>query len=162
MKIKGLTITTIFVMLVGVCGVAQSADQDVLQKIELERKYSREQIKELMSTNLKLNEEEGAKFWPVYESYQDDLKLVNDKVLALIVEYADAYRGEGLKDEQALSLVKQYLDAEEDKVQLKKNYFKKMKKTLPGKKMAAFYQLDNRIDALIKVGHASQIPLIEP
>ena len=162
MKKNGITLTAIFIMILGISFVGQAADQEVLEKIDVERKYSREQIKELMALNLKLNGEQGKTFWPVYESYQDDLKQINDRVLNLIVEYADAYRGDGLQDDQALKLVKRYLDAEEDKSELKKKYFKKIKKVLPGKKMAIFYQLDNRIDAIIKVGHAAQIPLIEP
>ena len=143
------------------CGVANSAEPLILDVIETQRKFSRDQIKELVSENLSLSSKEAEGFWPVYEEYRDVMKKINDKELEVIVEYADAYVGKGLGDDQAIKLVEKYLDAEKDKASIRKKYLKKFKRVLPPKKVAIFYQVDNRIDALMRVGTAVQIPLVE-
>ena len=46
-------------------------------------------------------------------------------------------------------------------VQLRQKYVKMMRKVLPGKKAATFFQLDWRISMLIDVQLASQLPLVQ-
>ena len=43
---------------------------------------------------------------------------------------------------------------------MKKGYVKKFKKVLPAKKVARYYQVENKLDAIIDVDLAREIPLV--
>ena len=54
------------------------------QKVKADKKL-------VVAQNLQLTDAEGAKFWPLYEAYQKDLQAINQRLLAAIAAYADAY-----------------------------------------------------------------------
>jgi hypothetical protein len=108
---------------------------------------------------LELNEKEIEAFSPVYLDYWDDLNLINDRLEALIVDYSENY--ENLTDEKALEMLDEHLDIQKDKVALKKKYVKRFKKVLTPKKLVLFYQADNKMDAIIMVELASEVPLVK-
>ena len=43
--------------------------------------------KALVAVNLKLTDDEAAKFWPVYDRYQKDLNAIGDRLLGVIQDY---------------------------------------------------------------------------
>ena len=43
---------------------------------------------QVIGQNMSLSEEEGQKFWPIYNHYVKDLQLVNDKKYGLLKQYA--------------------------------------------------------------------------
>ena len=49
----------------------------------------------------------------------------------------------------------------QESVKLQKNYYKKFKKILPTGKAVRYFQLENKIEALIAAELALEIPLIE-
>jgi hypothetical protein len=53
-----------------------------------------------------------------------------------------------------------WLEVDEKVVQLRTKYVPLVKDTLPGKKAAAFFQLDERISMMIDLEFASQTPLL--
>ena len=59
------------------------------QDIDLLRKDLRSRRKQLIAANLRLNDIEAAKFWPVYDQYIAELIAINDRKFGLIQEYAD-------------------------------------------------------------------------
>lgn len=116
--------------------------------------------KALVEVNLGLDAEERARFQPVYESYDKELRAVQDRLFGVAEEYVATYRDLG--DEKALSLIEAYLDAEEDRAEIRDEYLEKFKAVLPGRKVARFYQIENKMDAVLRYELASRIPVIEP
>lgn len=115
--------------------------------------------KAVVAVNLDLTDEEAGKFWPVYDEYQGELNGVNDRLMKLVQEYT-----EGLKtmtDAKALELTSQYLQVEEDRAKLRRTFLPKIEKALPGRKVARFYQIENKIDAITRYELASHIPVID-
>jgi hypothetical protein len=115
--------------------------------------------KQLVAANLSLTDAEAAKFWPVYDQYTGDLGRINDTRAALIKEYVDNYGT--LTDDQADTLIRRWLDADTSAAQLRQKYVPIVRKVLPGKKAATFFQLDRRISIMIDVQVTSQIPLVQ-
>ena len=66
-----------------------------------------------------------------------------------------------LTDEQADSLVRRWLDADIASAQLRQRYVPIVRKVLPGKKAATFFQLDRRISMMVDVQLTSQLPLVQ-
>ena len=65
--------------------------------------------KALVAVNLRLTDEEAARFWPVYDRYQKDLAGVQDRLVKVIDDYTASFRN--LSDEKAMKLVEDYLAA---------------------------------------------------
>jgi hypothetical protein len=129
------------------------------QQMALLRKDIRSIKKQLIAANLALTDSEATKFWPVYEQYSAELGKINDTRTALIKEYADGYGS--LTDEQADSLIRRWLDTDIAASELRQKYVPILRKVLPGKKTATFFQLDRRISMMIDLQLTSQLPLVE-
>jgi len=129
------------------------------QDLDLLRKDIRSQRKQLIAANLKLTDQEATKFWPVYDQYVSKLITINDRKFRLVQEYADDYGK--LTNEQSLSFVRQWLDADIEIAQLRQKYVPIVSKVLEGKKSATFFQLDRRIAMMIELQLSSRMPLVQ-
>ena len=125
--------------------------QIVREKIQTDKKL-------FIAENMNLTESEAKVFWPVYENYQKDLGKLVDKTVKLIDNYATNYQT--MTEEAAKELINGYLTIEEERVTLMKSFLPKFRKVLPEKKVARYYQLENKINAVVKYGVATQIPLV--
>ena len=113
----------------------------------------------LVAVNLNLTEAEAAKFWPVYDRYQAEINAVGDRVAALIEDYAKNFRD--LSNDKALQLIKDYLAAESERAKIRSAYVEEFAKILPGRTVARLYQIENKMDAVIRYDLAATIPVVE-
>jgi len=126
--------------------------QIVREKIQADKKLA-------VAANMGLTEKEAKAFWPVYESYQKDLGLLNGRMLTLIKDFAKNYQT--MSDETAKKLVGEYLAIEGDRVTLKQSYLPRLRQALPEKKVARYLQIENKVEALIRYELAEEIPLVK-
>jgi hypothetical protein len=131
------------------------------QSMEILRDAAKSNKKALVALNLKLTDTEGKVFWPIYESYQKDIAKVNERLINLIKDYAKEYKARSLTDEKAKQLISDYIVIEEDLLKLKKSYLEKVSAVIPDKKMMTYFQLENKIQAIIRFDVAINIPLAE-
>ena len=108
---------------------------------------------------LRLNEKEAAAFWPIYQSYETDLKKIEDTRLQLIQDYVDNF--DKMTDDKAKELIKKKLALEEQRIELKKSYLKRFEKVLPGKTLARYLQLEYRFGLMMDLKLTAEVPLIE-
>ena len=142
--------------------VAPSFAQELSAKsMEALRDAAKSNKKALVALNLKLTETEDKAFWKVYESYQKDLDKTNERLINLIKDYAKEYKAKSLTDEKAKQLISDYIVIEEDLLKLKKSYLEKVSAVIPDKKMMTYFQLENKIQAIIRFDGAINIPLAE-
>mgnify|MGYP006200485407 CR=1 FL=1 len=121
-----------------------ASDMEILRdKIYADKKL-------LVAENMELTEEEGKKFWPVYEAYQEDLHKINERMAKVINEYALAYNKGALLDKTARKLIDEAIDIDSDEAKLRKSYVPKLSKVLPGVKVARYLQIENKIRAVVK------------
>jgi len=72
-----------------------ASDMEILrQKIKADKKL-------VVAANMQLTDAEAKGFWPVYDAYQADLQKINQRLGALIKNYADAYNKGPVSDEAA-------------------------------------------------------------
>jgi len=134
-------------------GEAAKADMDAV------RDAIRANKKALVSANVTLTDEEAARFWPVYDRYQKELAAVNDRFVKVLTDYADSI--ESLSNEKAVKLAKDYLAAEEDRLKVRRAYLEALEKALPGRKAVRVYQIENKIDAVVRYDLATEIPVVK-
>ena len=92
------------------------------QDLNLLRKDIRSQRKQLIAANLNLTDQEATRFWPVYDQYVSELITINDRKFGLIQEYADNYGK--LTNEQSLSFIRKWLDADIEVASCDRNMFR--------------------------------------
>jgi hypothetical protein len=114
----------------------------------------------VVAANMDLNDAEAKVFWPIYDAYQKDLQGPNDRLVKAILAYADAYNNNTLTDEQAMKLTNAALAIDQDEVTMRKTYTEKLSGVLPGKKVARYFQIENKIRALVRYEMADNIPLV--
>ncbi len=115
----------------------------------------------LVAVNLRLSADEAAKFWPLYERYQKELTATGDRLLGVIQDYTANFHDLSDEDEKALKLIEDYLAIEADRVKLRRAYLGEFATILPGRTVARFYQIENKMDAVIRYDLAATIPVVE-
>ena len=123
------------------------------QKIKADKKL-------LVAANMDLTESEAKGFWPVYDAYQADLQVLNERIGKLVVRYADLYNSKTLTDDTAKSLLDEALAIDQAEVSMRQGYVPKLAAVLPATKVARYLQIENKIRAVIKYELADGIPLV--
>jgi len=144
----------IFLFIVTVCAQDKPADtnQLVREKIQADKKL-------FVADNMQLTEAEAKMFWPVYDSFQkEQIKLV-DRTQKLINDYAKNYQT--MTDATAKKLLDDMMAIENDRLKLKKDYLPKFRKVLSDKRVARYYQLENKAFAVVNYDMAKVIPLVK-
>jgi hypothetical protein len=114
--------------------------------------------KEIVKQNLKMTEEEAKIFWPLYDEYMAAHAPIADNRVKITEEYMMNYYG--MDDERAKNLVSKAIQSYQDLLDLRKEYVNKMFEQLPAPLVGKFYQLDNRISALVDLVRMSATPLV--
>ena len=125
--------------------------------VELSRQIIKTQKQAIVAESMSLTEEEAQAFWPIYKDYQEGLRKIDDQYVAFIRDYSGLYKD--LTTQQAQDMIKRYLDIESDRLKLKKSYRTKFGKTVSATKLIRYYQIENKIEAVIKYNLATETPL---
>ena len=112
-----------------------------------------------IAANMGLTESEAKAFWPVYESYQGELAQIEARAGRLLEEYARTYQA--MSDQVARKLLDEFLLIEADRLKLRQAYLPRFRKALPDTKVGRYYQLENKIHAVVSYDLARVIPLVK-
>ena len=134
------------------------AQEGPANDMEIVREEMRADKKLLVSNAMSLTESEAQGFWPVYDAYQQDQRSLNDRTLKLLEDYVAHY--DSLDDARARRILDQYVAIEKDRVDLMQSYLPKFRKILPETRVARYYQIENKIRAVVDYDLAGQIPLV--
>jgi len=137
-----------------------TATQATETNLEILRDTIRANKKALVAASLDLTDEQAKEFWPIFDRYQKDLTAINDRYVRIIEDYEANFVN--LSDEKAMQLLNDYLTAETDRVTLRREYLPQFAQTVPGRDVARFYQIENKMDAVIRHDLARTIPVVKP
>ena len=155
---KSFIATVLAITLIGFVGVALAEDK-AADNMDLVKEKIRTDKKLFIATNMQLTESEAKAFWPVYEAYQADLAKLRDREIKLIEKFAVNY--ETMSDDAAKTLLEDSLSIDSDHQKLRQSYLSKIRGVLPDKKVARYYQLESKIDAVLEYEMAKRIPLVQ-
>jgi Spy/CpxP family protein refolding chaperone len=136
-----------------------SASAGIEQEVQLLRSDIRSAKKQIIAENMKLTDAQAEKFWPVYDAYTQETTKLGDASYALVKEYAQNYVT--MTDAQADSLVDKMATLDVQTATLRQDWLPKFRKVLTGKQAALFFQLDRRINLLLDLQFAANIPLVK-
>ena len=124
----------------------------VWEKIRADKKL-------FVADNMGLTEKEAKAFWPVYDDYQKELAKFNDRLLEVINDYHAHHKA--MTNDIAKRLLKESVAIEEDRAKAMQSYLPRFSKALPSIKVARYYQVENKIRAIVNYQLAKGIPLMK-
>jgi hypothetical protein len=124
----------------------------VLEKVKADKKL-------LVAESMQLTEAEAKAFWPVYGEYQKGLVTLMERMGKVIDEYRSNFNS--MSDESARKLLDDYLAIEKDDAMLMESFLQKLRKILPEKKVLCYFQIENKIKAVVDFELARNIPLVQ-
>lgn len=127
--------------------------------LEVAREVLSTEKKVAIADNMELTEAESGPFWELYNEYNAELFKVHSERVNIIKAFAANY--ESMTDDKADALWNASLDYQTKLLKLNKSYYKKFKKIFPAGRAALYFQLENKIAALINAELALEIPLLE-
>jgi len=140
-------------------GVVATAQDKPADNMEVLREKMRADKKAVVASVLELTEGEAKVFWPVYNAYQSDMITHYDRLLKLMDDYAPSYQT--MTDAAANKLVDESVAIESDRTKLAQSYLPEFKKVLPATKVVRYYQIENKVRAVINYELADRIPLVK-
>ena len=159
---KGKVLTSLLTIVltitfIGTLGFALAQDKPA-DNMEIVKEKIKTDKKLLIATNMQLTESEATAFWPVYESYQAELGKLRDRELKLIEKFAANY--ETMSADAAKNLLDESMSIDSDHQKLRQSYLAKFRGVLSDTKVARYYQLESKIDAVMEYELARRIPLV--
>ncbi len=127
------------------------------EDIALLRQDLRAKKMQVIGQNMAISDDEGQKFWPVYNHYVKDLTEVNNQKYALLKQYAETVVHDVRPGRADLRAALAGSGRAAQALRLK--YVPVVSHVLPGKKAATFFQLDRRLNMIVDLQLFSQIPL---
>lgn len=113
----------------------------------------------IVGAAMDLTDAQAGPFWELYAGYRAARKPAADRITALIVDYAK--NAATLTDEQAAKMLDEMVAIQKQETATKAEWAAKFKAKLPGKIVARFFQVDNKLDAIINFQLASEVPLVQ-
>jgi hypothetical protein len=127
--------------------------------IQILRSDLRADKTKVMADQLQLSDTEGKAFWPIYNDYDHELSKLNDERVALLKEYVQSY--DTMTDQQVQSLADRSFALQKKRIDLRQKYFKKITKAVSPKTAARFVQVEDRVDMLVNLQLASNVPIVQ-
>ncbi len=140
-----------------VCLAAAASPQTVTDSLEAGRQAVESQRRILVSGALPLTDAEANAFWPLYDAYEKERRPLDERANKLLADFLAG--AATMTDAQAKALVEEELSVEEARLKVRRAYFGRMVKAIPGRKVARLFQIDNKLDAAVRADVAKQVPL---
>jgi hypothetical protein len=142
-------------VLLGLAGVVTA--QSVTDTLEVTRQAIESQRRVLVSGALPLTDPEADAFWPLYDAYEKERRPLDERANKLVADFLAG--AASLTDSQAKAMVEEALAIEEGKLRVRRAWLGRMAGAIPPRKLARFYQIDNKLDAVVRADISKQIPL---
>jgi hypothetical protein len=91
--------------------------------------------------------------------YQKELTKLNKRKVDFIESFAKNF--EKMTDQKAKDLTDEWMDIQKDALKLKSSYIGKFARVLPMKRVARYFQIENKLEAAVDCELAARIPLMK-
>ena len=151
----------LMVMLVGIIFAQEPQQQEMNLNdyLALAKEDLAVQSKKLMLVNMQLTEEEGKKYWPIYNGYFAERSKIMDERLAMYKMIAEKYGS--MTNDDAAKIADTFFDIEEKVNKLEKDTYNKIKDELSSLRGIQFLQIQRQIDTIVKLQISAQFPLLK-
>lgn len=143
-------------LLICTLGLSRPALAQTSQK-QLDIAAARAQRKATVGANMNLTPDEAAKFWPVYDAYEAQMDRIEDRHVRELKEFAAKYQN--YTDADAKKKLDEVMAIQQARLDVQRDFIPKFLGAVSQIKVTRFYQIDNKIQALIQCDIAQLVPL---
>ena len=115
---------------------------------------------EIKLVYLKVMGKVGDGFWALYDEYRAEKNKIDDEMYQLIFDYAEVYNAGSVSDEQSVKLLDRWFVIKQARLDLKREYRKKLKGLISDVQIGRFFQIDNKSELAEQLQVSSQVPLM--
>lgn len=139
---------------------ASESDQDlnIQAYIKLLRSDVRKSRSQVMGQVMNLDASQAAVFWPIYKQFEADGTKWGDRMLSLVKKYTENY--DHMTNDLADQLATELLALDQQRTEVKRQYYEKFKKALDPITAARFLQVENQLEHVMALQVASQLPVM--
>ncbi|MEO8502827.1 MAG: hypothetical protein ABI609_02930 [Acidobacteriota bacterium] len=113
----------------------------------------------IFTNALSMSPELSTAFFALYKEYEADLATLSDQRFQLFKDYSNGYAT--VDDTAAADIARRSAELYQQRAAMRVKYVKRFAKILPGKLLARFWQIDDRLEMVQNLQVAEQIPLMK-
>jgi len=130
-----------------------AAMQLTISQVQAERQ-------QIVAENLPLTAEQAPAFWKTYREYSNERAKLVQSEGQLMLEFINNF--DDLSQEQAKSLLDDFLKVENSSLKLKKKYVSRYRKVLSETQTFLYFQIEAKMDDVLAYEMSQLIPLASP
>jgi Spy/CpxP family protein refolding chaperone len=134
---------------------AEPSIDDVLKAMRADLQGQRADI---MAKNLTLTSEQAAKFWPMFQKYQEQQNAIMDAQHKAIQQYVEGF--DKLDDAGAMAFINGHFTRDEQMSALRKRWLGEFQTTVGTKTAVRAMQIDRRLSLATQMQISASIPLV--
>jgi hypothetical protein len=127
---------------------------------QLDIAAARAQRKAVVGQNMDLTPGEAKTFWPLYGEYEKRMDKIEDRHIREIKSYVESYQN--LTNADATRKLDEVMRIQQDRLNVQKEFIPKFRAALSPIQVTRFFQIDNKIHALVQCHLAQLVPLAQP
>ena len=131
--------------------------QTVKETLDITRQAVETQRRVLVSGALPLTDAESKAFWTLYDDYEKERRAIELRANRLVADFVAS--ASSMTDAQAKAMLAEALAVDEARLELRRAYTERMAKAVPPRKLVRFFQIDNKLDSVVRADISKQIPL---
>jgi hypothetical protein len=135
-----------------------TANDPEMKALDADRAKYREKKVALIEKALNLSPTEHDAFWKEYYSYEGELKKIYDERYSIIRDYAANY--ENMNNDIADNLALRSLKIREDRNELWRRYYNRIKKATSAIIAGQFLQIENELNLLSDLKISTETPIL--
>lgn len=151
---------TIYGVAVSVTRAQNTGSQSSSSQQRLDVAAAKAQRKAIVGQNMYLTDTQARNFWPLYEAYERRMDKIEDRHIREIKNYVASYKN--LTDASANQKLDEVLAIQQARLQTQQEYVPKFRAVLPGVLVTRFFQIDNKMRAMVQCNIAQMVPLAQP
>jgi hypothetical protein len=139
---------------------AQTSSSSGKTQRQLDIAAARADRKAIVGANMNLTEAQAKAFWPLYDAYEAKMDKLDDRHAAEVKTYAEHYQT--LTDDDATKKLDEVIAIKQARLNVQREFVPKFRAAVASINTTRFFQIDNKLSAMIQCDIAQIVPLARP
>jgi hypothetical protein len=127
---------------------------------QLDVAAARADRKAIVGANMNLTDTQAKAFWPLYDAYEAKMDKLDDRHANEVKTYAEHYQT--LTDEDATNKLDEVIAIKQARLDVQREFVPKFRAAVSSINTTRFFQIDNKLSAMIQCDIAQIVPLARP
>jgi hypothetical protein len=161
MRQPAILIFALFIssLAIGMAQAQDSGSRGSGSQENLDIAAAKAQRKAVVGENMVLTADQSKVFWPLFDAYEQRMDQIEDRHIREVKNYVASYSN--LTDANANQKLDEVLAIQQARLQTQEEYVPKFRAVLPGVVVTRFFQIDNKIRAMLQCNIAQMVPLAQ-